>query len=90
MSKQGLIDYVAETANMSKAEAGRAVEAVLEGIQKGLREDEEVTFVGFGKFSVKTREAREGINPSTKEKIQIPAKKVVSFKAGSKLKDSIQ
>jgi len=90
MSKQSLIEFVAEEANMSKAEAGRALDAVLKGIEKGLKEDGDVTFVGFGKFSVKTREAREGINPSTKEKIQIPAKKVVAFKAGAKLKDSVQ
>ena len=90
MSKQDLIDFVAEDAEVSKAEAGRVLDSVLKGIEKGLKEDKEVTFVGFGKFPVKTREAREGINPSTKEKIQIPAKNVVSFKVGKKLKDSVQ
>ena len=52
MTKQGLIDYVAEKAEMSKAEAGRALDAVLEGIQAGLKESGEVSFTGFGKFSV--------------------------------------
>ena len=90
MTKQGLIDYVAEKAEMSKAEAGRALDAVLEGIQAGLKESGEVSFTGFGKFSVKERPAREGINPATKEKITIAAKTAVVFKAGSKLKDSVQ
>ncbi|MBR1679155.1 MAG: HU family DNA-binding protein [Bacilli bacterium] len=90
MSKQGLIEFVAEKANMSKAEAGRALDAVLEGITAGLKKEKEVVLVGFGKFSVKKRAAREGINPATKEKIKIPAKSVPSFKAGAKLKDAIK
>ena len=90
MTKTSLIDYVAEKAEMSKAEAGRALDAVLDGIVAGLKESGDVTFVGFGKFSVKERPAREGINPATKEKITIPAKNAVTFKAGSKLKDAIQ
>ena len=90
MTKQSLIDYVAEKAGMSKAEAGRALDAVLEGIVEGLKNEGEVVLVGFGKFSVKTRAAREGINPATKEKITIPAKNAVTFKAGSKLKDAVQ
>ena len=90
MSKQNLIEYVAEKANMSKAEAGRALDAVLDGIVEGLKKDRDVTLVGFGKFSCKTRAAREGINPATKEKIKIPAKTVASFKAGSKLKDAVK
>ena len=90
MTKTSLIDYVAEKAGMSKAEAGRALDAVLAGIVEGLKNDGEVVLVGFGKFSVKTRAAREGINPATKETIKIPAKKVASFKVGSKLKDAIK
>ncbi len=90
MTKQGLIDYVAKNADMSKAEAGRALDAVLDGITAGLKKDKEVVLVGFGKFSVKTRAKREGINPATKEKITIPAKSVASFKAGSKLKDAVK
>lgn len=90
MTKQMLIDFMAEEAGMSKAEAGRALDAALKGIEKGLKDNGEVTFVGFGKFSIKTREAREGRNPATGESMKIPAKNVVSFKAGAKLKDSVQ
>ncbi len=89
MSKNELVVYVAETANMSKAEAGRAVDAVMAGITEGLKKDGKVTLVGFGTFSSKKRAARDGINPLTKEPLHIPAKNVVSFKAGSKLKDSV-
>ncbi len=90
MSKTELIEFIADRAEMSKAEAGRALDAVLEGITEGLKKDKEVTLVGFGKFSAKTRAARDGINPSTKEPIKIPAKTVATFKAGSKLKDAIK
>ena len=90
MSKTELIEFIADRAEMSKAEAGRALDAVLEGITEGLKKQGEVTLVGFGKFSAKKRAARDGINPSTKEPIKIPAKTVASFKAGSKLKDAIK
>ena len=89
MSKTELVEYVAETANVSKAEASRVVDAVLAGITEGLKKDGKVAFVGFGTFSSKKRAAREGINPLTKEPMKIPAKNVVSFKAGAKLKDSV-
>ena len=89
MSKQEIIDIVAEKAEISKAAAGRAVDAVIEGITKGLKKEGKVTFVGFGTFSAKKRPAREGINPLTKEPLKIPAKTVASFKAGSKLKDAL-
>ena len=89
MTKGELVDYVAETANVSKAEASRVVDAVLAGITKGLKEEGKVSFVGFGTFTSKKRAAREGINPLTKEPMKIPAKNVDSFKAGAKLKDSV-
>lgn len=89
MSRTQLVEYVAETANVSKAEASRVVDAVLAGITKGLKEEGKVSFVGFGTFTSKKRAAREGINPLTKEPMKIPAKNVVSFKAGAKLKDSV-
>ncbi len=89
MTKQELVDLVAATAGLTKADAGRALEAVLEGIQTGLKKNGKVALVGFGTFSAKTRAAREGINPLTKQPISIPEKVVVSFKAGSKLKDSV-
>ncbi len=89
MSKTELVELVAEKAELSKAAAGRAVDAMLEGITKGLKKEGKVTFVGFGTFSAKKRPAREGINPLTKEPLRIPAKTVATFKAGSKLKDAL-
>lgn len=89
MSKTELVEFVADKANMSKAEAGRALDAVLEGIQAGLKKEGKVALVGFGTFSAKKRAAREGRNPATKETIKIPAKTVASFKAGSKLKEAL-
>ena len=90
MSKVQLVEFIAENAGLTKADAARALEATLEGITTGLKKEGEVTLVGFGKFSAKKRAARDGINPSTKEAIKIPAKTVASFKAGSKLKDAIK
>lgn len=90
MSKVELVEFIAEKAGFTKADAARALDAVLEGITTGLKNEGEVTLVGFGKFSAKERAAREGINPATKEPIKIPAKMVASFKAGSKLKDAIK
>ena len=89
MSKTELVELVAAKAELSKAAAGRAVDAMLEGITKGLNKEGKVTFVGFGTFSAKKRPAREGINPLTKEPLRIPAKTVATFKAGSKLKDAL-
>ena len=89
MSKTELIELVDEKAEISKAAAGRAIDAMLDGITKGLKKEGKVTFVGFGTFSAKKRAAREGINPLTKKAIKIPAKVVAGFKAGSKLKDAL-
>ncbi len=89
MSKTELVNCVAEKAGVSKVEAARVLDAVLEGITEGLQKDGKVTLVGFGTFAKKERAARDGINPITKEPISIPAKMAVSFKAGSKLKDAV-
>lgn len=89
MSKTELVELVAQKAELSKAAAGRAVDAMLEGITKGLKKEGKVTFVGFGTFSAKKRPARDGINPLTKKPLRIPAKTVATFKAGSKLKDAL-
>ncbi len=89
MSKQELVEIVAEKAGLSKADALRAVNATLEGIEEGLKKDKKVTLVGFGTFAAKERAARDGINPLTKEKLHIPAKIAVTFKAGNKLKDAL-
>lgn len=89
MSKTELVEFVAEHAGLSKAEASRAVDAFVEGVTVGLKEKGKVALVGFGTFSAKERAGRDGINPLTKEPMSIPAKTVASFKAGSKLKDAL-
>ena len=80
---------VAEAADISKAAAGRAVDAVFEGITNSLKGGDSVTLVGFGTFSVSDRAARSGRNPRTGETIQIKASKMPKFKAGKALKDAV-
>jgi len=89
MTKNELVEFIAAKAGLTKADAGRALDATLEGIQTGLKKEGKVALVGFGTFAAKTRAAREGINPLTKQPLKIPAKTVASFKAGSKLKDAL-
>ena len=89
MNKSDLVDAVAGSADMSKAEAGRAVDAVLDGITGALGQGDPVALVGFGTFSVRHRAAREGRNPQTGATIQISAKNVVKFKAGADLSSSV-
>ena len=89
MEKQELVEFVAAKAGLTKADAGRAVDAALEGITTGLKKEGKVALVGFGTFAAKKRAAREGINPLTKAPLKIPAKTVASFKAGSKLKSAL-
>ena len=89
MSKTELVEYIAKAAGLTKADAGRALDATIDGITAGLKKEGKVTLVGFGTFSAKRRAAREGINPLTKAPLKIPAKTVASFKAGSKLKDTL-
>lgn len=89
MSKTELVEYAAANAGVSKAEAGRVVDAFLEGVTQGLKKKGKVSIIGFGTFSAKKRAARDGINPLTKEPLHIDAKVVASFKAGSKLKDAL-
>mgnify|MGYP004539889491 CR=1 FL=1 len=89
MGKQELVEFVAAETGLTKADAARALDATIKGITTGLKKEGKVTLVGFGTFSAKTRAAREGINPLTKQPLTIPAKTVASFKAGSKLKDAI-
>ncbi|KPV39159.1 DNA-binding protein HU [Thiohalorhabdus denitrificans] len=90
MNKTDLIEKVAKDADLSKAAAGRAVNAVFEGISDSLSKGEEVGIVGFGTFSVSERPARQGRNPQTGKPIQIAATKVPKFKAGKNLKDSVK
>ena len=89
MSKTELVEFIADKAGLTKADATRALDAAIEGITNGLKKEGKVALVGFGTFSAKKRAAREGINPLTKEPLKIPAKTVASFKAGSKLKDAL-
>lgn len=89
MGKTELVEFIAAKAGLSKADALRAVDAFVEGVVEGLKKEGRVTLVGFGTFAAKKRDARDGINPLTKEPLHIPAKTVASFKAGSKLKDAL-
>ena len=89
MNKAELVDAVAAAANLSKADAGRAVDAVVNSITAALKKGQQVSVVGFGTFGVKHRAARSGRNPRTGEQIKIPASKQVKFKAGAALKASV-
>ncbi len=89
MNKTELIDAVAEEASVSKAEAGRIVDAVFSSITGALKKGEAVTLVGFGTFQVRTRAARTGRNPKTGDTITIAASKNPAFKAGKALKDAV-
>jgi len=90
MNKSELIDAIAAGSGLSKADAGRALEATTGAITKALKKGGTVSLVGFGTFSVKHRAARTGRNPSTGEAIQIKASKNPSFKAGKGFKDAIK
>ncbi len=84
MTKTDLVNAIAAT-GLSKADSKKALDAVVGAISGALKEGDKVAILGFGTFSVNERPSREGINPATKEKIQIAAKKVVKFKAGAEL-----
>ncbi|MDR2123185.1 MAG: HU family DNA-binding protein [Flavobacteriaceae bacterium] len=90
MNKSELIDAIAADANITKASAKKALDSFLASVTKSLKEGKKVTLVGFGTFSVSSRSAREGINPQTKAKIKIPAKKVAKFKAGAELSSAVE
>lgn len=89
MNKAELIEAVAETADISKADATRAVDAVTQAITTTLKNDEQVSIVGFGTFSLRKRAARSGRNPRTGETISIKASNVPGFKPGKALKDAV-
>jgi len=90
VTKQEFTDQVANEAGLGKAEAGKAVDAFIGVVSETLRRGGEVSFTGFGKFSVSDRGARQGVNPQTGEKIQIAASKVPKFSAGSGLKKAVK
>ena len=89
MNKNDLITKTSEVANLSKADAGRAIDAVFGTIAEALKNKEDVRLVGFGTFSVTERKATEGRNPRTGEVIKIEAKSVPKFKPGKDLKDAV-
>lgn len=89
MNKSELIDAIAASADISKADAGRALDSTLEAVTGALKKGDSVSLVGFGTFAVKERAAREGRNPQTGQTIQIAAAKVPGFKAGKALKDAV-
>jgi len=89
MNKSELIEAVAQSADISKAAATRAVDAFVDNVVQALKEGDQVTLVGFGTFLVRERAARTGRNPRTGESIRIAASKVPGFKAGKGLKDAL-
>ncbi len=89
MNKQELVEAVSKELGTSKAGGGRAVNAVLCGITKGVKKDKSVQLIGFGTFSVKKRKARMARNPQTGDAIKVKASRTVGFKVGKKFKDMV-
>lgn len=90
MNKTELVNQVAEATELSKKDAGKAVDAVFETIQNALAKGDKLSLIGFGTFEVRDRAARTGRNPQTGKDIQIPASKVPAFKPGKALKDAVK
>lgn len=90
MNKAELINAIADKADLSKADAGRAVDAFIEVVTKTLKKNDKVSLVGFGTFAIRKRAARVGRNPKTQQPMKIAASKNPSFKAGKALKDSVK
>ena len=89
MNKTELVEKIAASAGLTKADAKNALDAMVAAVKEALVAGDKVSLIGFGTFAVNERPAREGINPATKEKITIEAKKVVKFKAGAELADAL-
>jgi DNA-binding protein HU-beta len=89
MNKAELIEAIANGSKLTKADAGRALDATIEAVSKGLKKGDRISLVGFGSFSVAKRAARIGRNPQTGKEIKIAAKKVVKFKAGTELAGNV-
>jgi DNA-binding protein HU-beta len=89
VNKSDLVDAIAKSADISKAAAGRALDATVDSIKKALKKGDTVSLVGFGTFKVGKRAARTGRNPRTGEAIKIKAAKVPKFSAGKGLKDAV-
>ena len=89
MNKLELVDHVAAEAELTKVSAAKAIDAVLDGIERSLKKGEEVRLVGFGTFSVRERKAGKGRNPATGQEIKIAASKNARFKPGAGLRDAL-
>ena len=89
MNKSELIDAIAADSKLSKADSGRALDAMIGAVSKALKKGDKVVLIGFGSFSVSKRNARTGRNPQTGKTIQIKAKKVAKFKAGAELAKTV-
>lgn len=89
MNKNELIAAVAEKSELTKKDAGAALDAFVEAVQDALKAGDKVQLIGFGTFEVKERAARTGVNPQTKEPVKIAASKAPAFKAGKALKDAL-
>ena len=89
MTKTDLVNYIAEEAGLTKADATRALDAFMGGVTEGLKKEGKVTLTGFFTFSAEKKAAKEGRNPRTGETVNIPAKTAVVIKAGTKLKDAL-
>ncbi len=89
MNKAELIDHISRKADLSKAAAGRSLEAIIDAVKSELKKGQTVSIVGFGTFDVTKRKARTGHNPLTKEPVKIKAAKVPKFRAGKGLKDAL-
>ncbi|MFO8087828.1 MAG: HU family DNA-binding protein [Bacteroidales bacterium] len=89
MNKAELIEAMASEANLTKADAKKALDAFIGTTSKALKKGDRISLVGFGSFSISKRASRKGRNPQTGKEIQIPAKKVVKFKPGSELADMV-
>ena len=87
MNKTELVNAIAEKSGLAKTDAKKALEATFEAITEAVKNDEKVALIGFGTFETAVRAARQGINPATKETINIPEKKIVKFKASSNILD---
>lgn len=90
MTKSDFVDQLAAKTGFTKKDAGAAVDAFIEVVTESLESGDDVQFTGFGKFYVQQRDAREGINPQTKQKIKIAATKVPKFSAGTALKNAVR
>jgi DNA-binding protein HU-beta len=90
MTKQDLIDHMAQEANITKTQAKKSLDALIGGVTKSLKQKQAVTLVGFGTFTTATRAARKGRNPRTNAVINIPATTVPKFRPGKALKQSVK